>query len=286
MCVKSSNLKDDLFLVSCGNEDDPQVKIWSLKDQNTVAKYTSNNNITRKPYYYLNVIYLNVSKADEDEYTDLNAEEDRVNKGFIILAASIRGIDIYLKNPMSSEVLIDSRATDGDIGSYLSCMTTIKHNDQQMSLLVGNVNGIVEIFNIKIEKPDFKGSQDLDNLSSNSGAESKDGKESKNTNENRLKMDSEIDVLDLIQKVRKGEKFTELEAEHIPAPRPVEPQEENPESDASHKESDLKELDASQEKKQGKEATDSKHMPGQPEDPVAGLPDKKPKPERLNLKDD
>ncbi len=285
MCVKSSNLKDDLFLVSCGNEDDPQVKIWSLKDQNTIAKYTSNNNVTRKPYYYLNVIYLNVNKADEDEYLDLNAEEDRVNKGFIIMAASIRGIDIYLKNPLSSEVLIDSRSTDGDIGSYLSCMTTIKHNDQQMSLLVGNVNGIVEIFNIKIEKPDFKGSQDLDNLSSNSGIESKDGKESKNTNENRLKMDSEIDVLDLIQKVRKGEKFAELEQEDVPAVHPVEPQEENPESDASNRESEAKPLDSIEEKKQGRDATGSKNKPLQ-EDPVEAPQDKRSKPEKLNLKDD
>lgn len=286
MCVKSSNLKDDLFLVSCGNEDDPQVKIWSLKDQNTVAKYTSNNNLTKKPYYYLNVIYLNVSKADEDEYLDQNAEEDRVNKGFIILAASIRGIDIYLKNPLSSEVLIDSRSTDGDIGSYLSCMTTIKHNDQQMSLLVGNVNGIVEIFNIKIEKPDFKGSQDLDNLSSNSGIESKDGKDSKNTNEIRLKMDSEIDVLDLIQKVRKGDKFAELEEENLPAVQPVEPQEENPESDVSHRESDGKPIDASEEKVQPREATDSKNKPAQPEESLAASPEKRSKPEKLNLKED
>lgn len=216
MCVKSSNLKNDMLMFSCGNEDDAQVKIWNLKDQSTVAKYSNNNSLNnlgqpiKKPYYYLNVVYLKDPEENDQQLDNINEErdEDKVRKGFIIVAVSIKSIDVFFKNPLSSEVFIETEFTQDDVGSYLSSMTIIKHNESNMSLLVGNVNGIIEVFNIKYEIPEFKQNGDESMASS---LNSKEDQKSSKSNENGIKIDSEVDVLSLIAKRRKNSKFSELE---------------------------------------------------------------------------
>lgn len=158
MNVKSSNAKGDMLIVSCGNEDDPHIKIWSLKEQSSISKYNPNQFIEgRRPYYYMNVFFLNVpdgAELDPDIAENFD-ESDPVGKGFIIVAASIKHVDAFFKNPMSNEWSVNSIESLEDIGSYLSSMTTVKHDDYHFTCLVSNVTGTIQMYSIKFDKRDF-----------------------------------------------------------------------------------------------------------------------------------
>lgn len=213
MCVKSSNLKGDMLIVSCGNEDDPNVKVWSLKDQSTVGKYFNQDTNLKRPYYYLNVIYLNPSEMVEPD-NDRMAEEDKIKKGFVIIAAGIKNIDVYFKKPLQAEAYIDSKPTQEDIGSYLSSMVTVKHDEDRLTVLVGNVNGLIEMYSLRWDKQAAKDSQDLDDLSGSDDAGSKLGNDdSKKSNENRIKIIPGVDIKELIERRKSNGKFSELDIE-------------------------------------------------------------------------
>lgn len=213
MCVKSSNLKGDMLIVSCGNEDDPNVKVWSLKDQSTVGKYFNQDTNLKRPYYYLNVIYLNPSEIVEPD-NDRMAEEDKIKKGFVIIAAGIKNIDVYFKKPLQAEAYIDSKPTQEDIGSYLSSMVTVKHDEDRLTVLVGNVNGLIEMYSLRWDKQAAKDSQDLDDLSGSDDAGSKLGNDdSKKSNENRIKIIPGVDIKELIERRKSNGKFSELDIE-------------------------------------------------------------------------
>lgn len=240
MCVKSSNKRGDYLLASCGNEDDPLVKIWHLKDQVTVGKYFTNQTSLqhKNPYYYLNVIFLNDSS--EKDYENIFEEsEDRVKKGFVIFAASIKSIDCFLKNPGDSDTYAITENTQDDVGSYLSSMATIKHDENKFTLLVGNVNGVIEQFNFQFDgADDSKNSSDLDSQPFSENSQ-KSPDDSKNQREHRIKLTSDIDIRALIEKHRHEGKFTEESEESAPLEvviqPPVEPAEVQDESRGEQK---------------------------------------------------
>lgn len=215
MNVKSSNQRGDNLVVSCGNEDDSQIKIWSLKDQTNIARYNPSQYVEgRRPYYYINVIYLNMPKGaepDPDEHDDRD-EQDPVEKGFVIIAASIKNVDAYFKSPMSTHWNMKSLDTQDDIGSYLSSMTTVKHDDYQLTCLVGNVSGVVEMYSIKFDKQELQdGSFEIDQQSLDSDNSKRDEDDSKKEKENRIKIESDVDIKELIERRRNGN-FSDLES--------------------------------------------------------------------------
>lgn len=194
MCVKSTNLKSDYLITSCGNEDDPSVKFWDTKDQSMLQRYVKPNPEARKPYYYLNLVYLN----SEDEELKLQGDsDDKIQRGFITVAASIKSLDFYLKNPFNTLIQTETCSIEDDIGSYLAPMTTIKHNDTDYSILVSNVNGNIDVFSLKFENDLSK--ESLDYVSS-------EGKDKEGDNEaERIAIESQINVLELIEKARNKE---------------------------------------------------------------------------------
>ena len=217
MCVKSSNKKGDYLLVSCGNEDDPLVKIWHLKDQITVGKYFTNQTSMqhKNPYYYLNVVFMNDTNEKDGENI-FDETEDRVKKGFVIFAASIKSIDVFLKNPGDSETYAITEQTQDDIGSYLSSMAIIKHDEDKLTLLVGNVNGVVEQFRFQFESnEDSKNTSELDSqaFSENSAKTPNDSKEQR---ENRIRITNQVDIRALIERHRKEGRFTDESEDSAP----------------------------------------------------------------------
>lgn len=217
MCVKSSNKRGDYLLVSCGNEDDPMVKIWHLKDQVTVGKYFTNQTSLqhKNPYYYLNVVFLN-DGADRDYENMFDEAEDRVKKGFVIFAASIKSVDVFLKNPGDSDTYAITENTQDDVGSYLSSMATIKHDENRLTLLVGNVNGVIEQFTFLFDgNDDSKNSSDLDSQPFSENSQ-KSPDDSKHQRENRIKITSDVDIRALIERHRHEGKFTEESEDSAP----------------------------------------------------------------------
>lgn len=103
-------MKDDDLLISCGNEDDPHIKVWSLDDPSNIGKYDPNDHVDgKRPYYYMNVVYLNGGNEVQVNEENVQAEDyDPVKKGFIVIAASIKHVDAFMKNPNSRDLAVSS----------------------------------------------------------------------------------------------------------------------------------------------------------------------------------
>lgn len=209
MSIKSSNQKGDMLLVSCGNEDNPEIKIWNIKDQSVIGKYAPEDATQQKPYYYLNVIYLEHDVAPEKNIF-ANADDSKVKKGFMIVAASIKSVDLFLKNPDEQGYAIINLPTQDDVGSYLASVTTIKHTEDHLTVLVANVSGTIELFDIRIEKSTSGDNTDSDDDVSNESDEIK-RKDSKDTKEDHIEIDPAVNLKELIEMRRQKDHFSELE---------------------------------------------------------------------------
>lgn len=211
MCIKSSNLKDDYLLVSCGNEDDPTIKFWNFKDQTSLDKFAREDQ-ERIPYYYLNMILLkNGEVFEKDPFSMENNEEDKLKMGFVVFVATIRGIDVYMKNPNSQVCRWNGESTQEDVGSYLSPMTMIMHEDNTFTLLVCTISGLLEQFNFQFDGQDDaeKSSQGLSSRTFESNSNKTTPLDEKKYDENRIKITAGVDIRSLIEKHRKQGKFTE-----------------------------------------------------------------------------
>lgn len=218
MCIKSSNSKGDHLLVSCGNEDDPTVKFWDLKDQTSIGKWCRSQDSEKPPYYYLNVVWLDsdsVYEKDLFQGYDQMEEEVKVKRGFVVFVASIRGIDVYMKNPNTNECDFYNELSHEDIGSYLSPMTTIMHDTNTLTLLVGNVNGMVEQYTYKFDSQESEESSEEIDSKEIDAVESNNSKTGfKKNSENRIKIASDVDIKILIERHRREGKFTVESEDH------------------------------------------------------------------------
>lgn len=209
MSIKSSNQRGDMLLVSCGNEDNPEIKIWNIKDQSVIGKYAPEEASQQKPYYYLNVVYLEHDVAAEKNLF-ANSDDSKVKKGFMIVAASIKSVDLFLKNPDEQGYAIINLPTQDDVGSYLASVTTIKHTEDHLTVLVANVSGTIELFDIRIEKSTSGDNTDSDDDISNESDEVK-RKDSKDTKEDHIEIDPAVNLKELIEMRRQKDHFSELE---------------------------------------------------------------------------
>lgn len=232
MCIKSSNSKGDNLLVSCGNEDDPTVKFWDLKDQMSIGKWCRTQDSDKPPYYYLNVVWLDSDTPFERDLFqggyDHLAEEDKVKRGFVVFVASIRGIDVYMKNANNSECEFFNEQSHEDIGSYLCPMTTIMHDLNTLTLLVGNVNGMVEQYTYKFDSQESEEtSQEIDSKDNDMDESKGSQGDFKKTNEKRIKISSEVDIKALIERHRREGKFTMESEDQESVSQPPQDQESN-----------------------------------------------------------
>jgi hypothetical protein len=209
MCIKSSNQKGDMLLVSCGNEDDPQIKIWNIKDQSVIGKYAPEDSTQHKPYYYLNVVYLD-QEVPFERNLFANPEDSKVKRGFMIVAASIKSVDLFMKNPDEQGYAIINLPTQDDVGSYLASVTTIKHTEDHLTIMIANVSGTVELFKLKFEKSGSNDNTESDDDISNESDELK-RQDSKNTKEDHIEIDPDVNLKELIEMRRQKDHFSELD---------------------------------------------------------------------------
>src|SRR3990167_652669 len=209
MCIKSSNQKGDMLLLSCGNEDDAYVKLWNVKEQTMITKYYNEESSETKPYYYLNVVYLDQEVIPEKQLF-ANPEEFKIKKGFMVVAASIKSVDLIMKNPGDTVYTLINLPTQDDVGSYLSSVTTIKHTEDHLTVLIANVSGTVELFDIKFEKSTSNDNTESDDDISNESDEMK-RQDSKNSKEDHIQIDPTVNLKELIEMRRQKDHFSELD---------------------------------------------------------------------------
>lgn len=199
MSLKSTNIKEDFVIVSCGNEDDMTVKVWDTKEQNSIFKCTNPDPVYRRPYYYLNMIFLKPDNLDlrrpSPNLYDFDSDE-KMRRGFIIVGASIRGVDFYFKNPQETFLGLEEFITDSDVGSYLNSMITIQHSPSKFTLLVSTISGIVEMFSIREE----------DVCSISGDGETDESSLLKSHSEDlAIKIKEDVDIMNIIELYRKNE---------------------------------------------------------------------------------
>lgn len=152
MNVVSSNMETDLLIISCGNSDDGQIKVFNVVERQVIFQFPDPCMTT--PFYNISVVMLESKKSSGDRSRHPRSpsfgEEaipHIIDMHLLVFATSIDTVTLYEINPKDESISvcgpIDCAA---EIGSYLSISMLLKTSDRQFKLLVGNVNGDIETF--------------------------------------------------------------------------------------------------------------------------------------------
>ena len=160
MDIRSTNLSEDYYLVSSGNEDDCRILIWDIEIKQVIREITSDEKL---PIYNLNVIAMTMDDNEEDDSNSQKISDQIQNSnsdeesniesiiGLVIVAASIRSIRFINHNISENDFELDEEFdVNSDIGSYYNIMKTINHDNKNLSVLIGNVKGEFDIFSMEL----------------------------------------------------------------------------------------------------------------------------------------
>ncbi len=160
MNVVSSNNDDDVLVITCGNIDDGYIKVWNVVERQVIFQINDPNSDSPVPYYTLNVIALD-NKMSVQERKKLERspgpEElyNHMDMHLLVVATSINDVTMFeIKYREESVPIIGPIECDAEIGSYLSISMILKSNERQFKLLVANIEGTIETFDLILDVPE------------------------------------------------------------------------------------------------------------------------------------
>lgn len=160
MNVVSSNNDADVLIITCGNMDDGQIKVWNVIERQVIFQFPDASASAPVPYYTLNVIALDSRNTTDKKRQEKSpgGEEVAINMAdmhMMVVATSINDVTMFeIKHREESVSIVGPIECDAEIGSYLSISMMLKSTDRQFKLLVSNIQGIIETFDLTLDSPE------------------------------------------------------------------------------------------------------------------------------------